>query len=181
MNDIIFQKQQGGLDRPLAGEDHISALLFYSTIKPTAWASHALLQVTSIEHAVELGITKRSVNSGLMYYHIAEFFRINPGATLYVGIYTPIGTPNFAEIKAIQRATEGKIRQIGVFLTQTFAGSQVTLIQGILDDLDDEHMPLEALLAADFSAVTDLTALVDLRTLDCPAQSVWVCLELCQL
>ena len=30
LNDIIFVKGQGGLGRPLTGEDHISGLLFYT-------------------------------------------------------------------------------------------------------------------------------------------------------
>ena len=172
MNDIIFEKQQGGLARPLPGEDHISALLFYSTTKPTGWATLAVRQVTSIEHAVTLGIAKGSVNYGVMYYHIAEFFRINPGGTLYVGIYTAPGTMTFAEVKTIQRYTEGKIRQIGVFLTTAFSGSDVTLLQGISDTLDTEHMPLSILLASDFHAVTDLTTLADLRVLTAPKVSV---------
>jgi hypothetical protein len=177
MNDIIFEKQQGGLARPLAGEDHISGLLFYSATKPSGWTSASVRQVTSIEHAVQLGIAKLSATFGVMYYHIEEFFRINPGGTLYVGIFTAPAEMDFEEIKTMQRFTAGKLRQIGIYLTTAIvpggvsATADIVLVQGILEDLEDEHMPLVALIASDWSAISDLTTLDDLRYLDCPKVS----------
>lgn len=176
MNDIIFEKQQGGLSRPLSGEDHISGLLFYSEPKPTGWNNDSIRQVTSLEHAVSLGIAKGSANFGVMYYHISEFFRVNPGATLYVAIYTtpdppaqqpPLPIPyDFNEIKNMQRFINGKMRQVGVYLTHAFDDSMVTKLQVVAEALDNEHMPLSILLAADFHAIVNLTTLSDLRTMD---------------
>lgn len=174
MNDVIFEKQNGGLARPLPGEDHISALLFYSATKPTGWSSQSVRQVTSIEHAVQLGIAKNSANYGVMYYHIAEFFRINPGGMLFVGIFTAPGTMDFAEIKTIQRFADGKVRQVGVFHTAAFATADVTKLQTVATTLETEHMPLSILYATDFKLVTDLTSLADLRALT--AQNVSVIL-----
>lgn len=172
MNDITFTKQNGGLARPLAGEDHYSGLLFYSTLKPSGWSSDSVRQVTSIEHAVSLGIAAGDANFGVMYYHIKEFFRLNPGATLFVGIFTAPVTMDFAEIKTVQREAAGKIRQIGVFLTTTFKTGDIRLIQSVCDTLDTEHMPLSVLYASDFEAYVggasaeDLTDMPDLRELD---------------
>lgn len=174
MNDITFQKQQGGLSRPLPGEDHISALVFYSATKPTAWATQNVVQVTSINDAVTKGIAQNSANFGVMYYQISEFFRINPGATLYVGIFTPPVAPatyDYMEIKLVQLFAGGKIRQVGIFLTTAFASTAITLMQAVSDALDAIHMPLEILMTADFHGIADLTTLPNLRELTAPKVS----------
>lgn len=58
-NDVIFIKGQGGLGRPLAGEDFISALLFYSgaTLPSGFLTTDRIKQIFSIDDAVTLGIT----------------------------------------------------------------------------------------------------------------------------
>lgn len=171
MNDIIFEKQQGGLSRTLPGEDHYSALLFYSATKPSGYGTDSIKQITSIEHAVTLGIAEGSANYGVMWYHISEFFRINSGGVLFVGIFTSPEV-GYSEIKTLARFAAGKLRQVGLYVTDAFDDGMVTLIQGVLDDLEEEHMPMIALLAADFHAVSDLTTLPDIRTLDSPKVSV---------
>lgn len=62
-NDVIFNKKQGGLGRPLAGEDFISGLLFYSDATlPTGFlTTDRVKTVFSIQDAEALGIT----NTGL--------------------------------------------------------------------------------------------------------------------
>lgn len=57
LNDIIFIKGQGGLGRPLAGEDFISGLLFYSNSLPSGFTtSTRVKQVFSVADAENLGI-----------------------------------------------------------------------------------------------------------------------------
>lgn len=61
LNDITFIKGQGGLGRPLAGEDYISGLLFYSGSLPSCFTStRRIKQVFSVEDAEALGITNTS-------------------------------------------------------------------------------------------------------------------------
>ena len=62
-NDITFVKKQGGLGRPLAGEDHISGLLFYSDATlPTGFsASDRIKKIFSVAEAENLGITNTSL------------------------------------------------------------------------------------------------------------------------
>jgi hypothetical protein len=38
-NDVIFNKGQGGLGRPLAGTDYISGLLFYTAALPSGFTA----------------------------------------------------------------------------------------------------------------------------------------------
>lgn len=110
----------------------------------------------------------------IIHYHVSEFFAIAEKLTglaqgiLYIGIYTSYdGT----QIGLVQDYADGDIRQIGVFLPDTFASSQVTASQTGATAVETANKPLSVLLAADFSATT-LSALSDLRTLDSKNVSV---------
>lgn len=57
LNDIIFVKGQGGLGRPLQGEDFISGLLFYTASLPSGFSSTSRVkQMFSIADAEAAGI-----------------------------------------------------------------------------------------------------------------------------
>ena len=57
LNDITFVKGQGGLGRAIAGEDHYSALMFYSGTLPSGFSSSdRIKKVFSVEDAEDLGI-----------------------------------------------------------------------------------------------------------------------------
>lgn len=291
LNDIIFVKGQGGLGRPLTGEDHISGLLFYTangslpsgystsnrvkllgstqdainagikndysdatpatftyqvtaagntgdtiTIKVTepgaivvnlgtytkvsgdntvakvATAIAAVINAGTYTHGYsaiattdtitvtapkKLGI---AINTGtpvavtivgtiagtltqptggvaskqaVWYYHINEYFRIQPKGSLYVGFYAVPATYDFVEIQSMQSFATGKIRQIAVYKdSAAFASGDLTAIQAVCTTLDGLHQPLSALYGADISAVTDLTTLADLAALTANKVSV---------
>lgn len=169
MNDITFLKQNGGLSRPLPGEDHISGLVFYG-VKPAEWGAADVREITDIETAETLGITSDAIgDAAIWHYHLSEFFAQNPGAKLYVGIFAvPAipGTPAFTEVTTMQAFADGKIRQVGVFYTEAaFASTMVTALQLVLVANETNHMPLTAILAPDVKAVADLTTLPDLKAL----------------
>jgi hypothetical protein len=110
------------------------------------------------------------------HYHVSEFFSIAEKITglaqgvLYIGIYSSYdGT----QIGLVQNYAKGDIRQIGVFLPDTFASSQVTASQTGASAVQADDKPLNVLLAADFSATT-LSALADLRTLNSKNVSVTI-------
>ncbi len=55
--DITFNVGQGGLGRPPAGEDHISAMIFYTGTLPSGFdSSNRIKQVFSLTQAESLGI-----------------------------------------------------------------------------------------------------------------------------
>ena len=57
LNDIIFVKGQGGLGRPLTGEDHISGIAFYGVdAYPSGFSDNPYQVVYSISGAEALGI-----------------------------------------------------------------------------------------------------------------------------
>lgn len=70
MNDIIFNKGQGGLGRPLPGEDHISGMLFFldNADLPTGFATtDRVKKVFSIAEAETLGITFDHIGESIAY------------------------------------------------------------------------------------------------------------------
>lgn len=288
LNDIIFVKGQGGLGRPLEGEDYISGLLSYVATLPSGFSSTDRIKLlTSLQDAVSLGINntysdstaatgtytvttagttgdtvqlkvaainelgiattydlgtytkvagdsstanvataiaavinsntylngfsasatsaavtitapKRfgvwlntattpisaTLSSGatlagtiaqfssgtvstnaVLYYHISEFFRLQPKGLLYVGLYAVPGTYTFAEIQTIQDFSGGKIRQIGIFKDGTFASGDLTTIQGVCNTVAGLHKPLSAIYAGNIKATSDLTTLTNLANL----------------
>ena len=111
------------------------------------------------------------------HYHISEFFAIAEKLTglaqgiLYVGIYASYdGT----QVDLMRDYASGDIRQLGVFLPDTYASSQVTASQSAADRANAVYSPMHIMLAADFSATT-LSALASQRTLS--SNSVTVCIS----
>lgn len=296
-NDVIFVKQQGGLGRPLAGEDFISGLLFYSDATyPTGFSSsNKCNAVFSIQEAEALGITNTSLgetkavakltiagtpaigdtltgnyagttgtvnflptyalvsgeettvttaaaawvakinagttvhgftasntagviyittkagegvypNSGtpysstvtggstatwvqptgtgstvlgvasdidVLWYHVNEFFRIQPKGKLFIGFYPTSDATTFASVTLMQNIALGKIRQMGIYQsTTTFAGTQVTALQAIVDANATVHKPLEIIYQGKMTSATTLAGLADMRALSAPNVSV---------
>jgi hypothetical protein len=110
----------------------------------------------------------------VVHYHIAEIFRINPSAKLYLGIFAvPVSTYSFDEITEMQNAADGKLRQVGVYLKdEALSTGHLSSIQTICSALATNHKPLSIIYAADISAISDLTALSNLKALTSPNVSV---------
>lgn len=100
----------------------------------------------------------------IIHYHIAEYFRKQPKGVTYIGIFAQ-GTYDGTEIKTVQDFAQGEIRQMGVYLShETFASSQLTVSQGVLDTLESEDTPLSVVFHSDLSSAT-LSTLPNLGTL----------------
>ena len=57
LNDVTFVKGQGGLGRPLEGEDHISGIVFYTNTYPSGFnSSNQVKVVYSLDDTEALGI-----------------------------------------------------------------------------------------------------------------------------
>ena len=107
------------------------------------------------------------------HYHIAEYFRIQPKGSLYVGIFAVPSTYTYTEITTIQNYAQGKVRQLAVWKDATFASGDLTMIQNeVVTNCDANHKPLSVIYAADVSATTDLSTLTDLNTLSANKVSV---------
>ena len=103
------------------------------------------------------------------YYHIKEYFRMQPSGVLFVGFFPIPSTYDFTELQTMQVFADGKIRQMGVYKDGTTPSTaDMGLIQGVLNTLDTLHMPISwVLYTANMVSITDLTTLTDLNLLNC--------------
>ena len=173
--NVIINKGQGGLGRALIGEDHITGLIFFiaNADLPSGFGtSDRIKEVFSIDEAEALGITEGSATTGVLWYDVNEYFRQQPKGDLYIGLYDDT-SPDLTSIELMQAFANGKIRQIGVHdAGTTFAASATTTLQASVANLNAVDMPLEVIYAADFSGVSNLSTLADLRALSNPNVSV---------
>jgi hypothetical protein len=168
MNQVSFVRQSGGLARALPGEDHISGLVIYGQPNLNK------VLVTDAEQLDALGITVALYP--VLNYHIAEYFRVNPGSKLYV-VSSLLNNGQFQEVKQLQQFAEGKIRQIGVIDLLTLFADLATIsvaIQARLTELALANMPANAVLSIHNITAANLLALPNLRTLNCERLSVCI-------
>lgn len=167
MQNLTITRTNGNLVRSLAGEDHISGLVFYSATLPVAdegvkgfTDTERIHAISTIETAEKLGITAdaESWETKVLHYTLASILNINPGVSLYVGIFKPAAGANaFSEIKQLQNFAGGRLRQIGVWngaveLSETIVNS----LQSVATTLEAQNKPLSILYAPKVTDVTQL-------------------------
>lgn len=170
MQNLTITRTNGNIVRSLAGEDHISGLVFYSATLPTATEGVAgfstterIHAISSIKTAEKYGITADAAawETKVLHYTLASIFNMNPGVSLYVGIFKPAtgGANAFSEIKQIQNYAGGRLRQVGVWngaveLSDTLVNS----LQSVRTTLEAQNKPLSILYAPKIADVTALPA-----------------------
>lgn len=174
INSVTFEKTQGGLARTAPGEDHISGMLFFGDY-PSSGAMSAtkpITQLFSLKEAEAKGILDTEDATKALHYQIAEFFRVNPTGVLWLGLYKDADTTTdgggnvrwtFNEVKAIQSAASGKIRQIGVYSPESFNEGYVSTLQSRAEELAATYQPTVLLYAADSYGVLGIDQLPNLR------------------
>lgn len=163
MNNLTITRQNGNVPKSLAGEDHISGFIAYltSTEIPEAFKIEHVQAVSTIDTAEAAGITAdaESWSVRVLHYHLSEMFRVNPGISLYLGIFAKPETCNFTEIKTVQNYSGGRIRQMAIWAGDVaLAADDLVKIQGVADALDEENAPLSVLYAPKVADVTKLPA-----------------------
>ncbi len=109
------------------------------------------------------GVASRNA---VYFYHISEFFRIQPKGVLYVGIFAVPGSYTFSEIVTLQNFANGTLRQWGVWKdAAAFATADLTAMDTQNKALDVLHKPLIGLYGADLSGTADISTLTDLSIL----------------
>jgi len=165
---ITFTKGSGGLNRRNPGNDHVSCLYFIG-VAPTSWSGALYKQVNSLADAEAVDVVD-SLTYGKYHYHIAEFFRMAPGAKLYIAFAT-----DETKLFDLQRAVNGEIRQFVVDMsTVAFNINKITGLQAYADTMLVNMMPASIITTFDFT-VTALSALpVIVPSADCPNVSVMI-------
>lgn len=153
MNSLEIKRQNGNVPKSLPGQDHVSGIIFYveSASIPTAFATEHIHAVSTIDAAEALGITadlgkpyNATWATRVMHYQLSEIFRLNPGISLYVGIFQkPTTAHTFAEVAQMQNYANGAIRQIAIWDGYTEVTEEnVHLLQAKAEALDLENAPL---------------------------------------
>lgn len=170
MQNLTITRTNGGIVRALAGEDHISGLVFYGTNLPTAAegvegysTSSRIHAISTIESAEKYGITEDAAawDIRVLHYTLKCIFDQNPGVSLYVGIFKAAsGTNAFSEIKQLQNYAGGRLRQVGVWNgTAELSDTIVNSLQSVATTLEAQNKPLSILYAPKVADVTKLTSM----------------------
>lgn len=161
---LNITRQNGNVPKTLAGEDHISGFMAYlaSTEVPDSFKTERVQPLSTIEAAEATGITADAESWGVrvLHYHLSEIYRLNPAVILYVGIFDkPDGAYTFAEVKTMQNAAGGKLRQLAVWCGDKALeqGDDLTTLQGVADDLETNGRELVILYAPKVAGVSQLS------------------------
>jgi hypothetical protein len=177
-NTITFVENQFGLGAPLPGQDFISGYAHYyataSANLPIGFSQSQVQEVFSINDLQNLGITQSQNEYGIIWYHVNEYFRMQPQGALYVGIFATGSANSYNDLQTLQNASQGTIRQIGVYESVPFSTGNVTLLQTMANTLSfTNYMPAEIFYQPNFKGLT-LSTLTDLSALTANNVSVLV-------
>ncbi len=168
LSNINILRQQGGLARPLASNDGISAFVFYDenlTVAPGNFKLNSDVDVADV-----LNITGDTIAEGtVVKYHIEEYFR-QSDSPLYVSIVDAAAS-DFAEVKAIKDFANGEIRQLGVYDTAELDYAAITTLQGVADECEEEKEPLQIVYSAPLVSGNTVEDLTDLKLNESPRVS----------
>ena len=163
MQSIKFERTNGNIPKTAAGLDHVSGFLAYVEALPEGFSDENRIQAcSSIETAEKLGITSdegAAWEIRMLHYHLSEIYRLNPGISLYVGLFAKPtgGTYTFSEIKSLQNYAGGSLRQVAVWCGhKELEAGDLTALQGIATYLQEYDRPLSIGYAPKVTSVTSL-------------------------
>lgn len=169
LSKVSFERGQGNLATKLVGEDHISALIFDVSNFPGTTADGDIFELFGVEDAETIGVTEYDGSAGATNYeygiphlHIAEYFRINPGSSLYVAFADCSSDWNI--IDQVQSMAQGRVRQMGVWTRQKLftPGASPTdqYVVRLINDMNEKakalaaiNQPISILLSANCVAI----------------------------
>jgi len=161
LSKVTINVAGGGVGRRAPNKDKISGIVFWNSTVPAGFATENKQKVLTLANAETLGITETA--HALEWYHVSEFFRANNEGKLWIMWLAENLAPDFTELLELQNFSGGEIRQMATFDVNTFAGTEPTTIQAIVDTFPDDA-PCVVLHTGDMSSLTAAT-LPDLRIL----------------
>jgi hypothetical protein len=171
LSGITTNITQGGIGRRAPSRDKVSGILWYSNTLPSGFDTDDRIKlVYTLQEAEALGILSTVSAVEVLHYHVSEFFRINPEGELWIGIFAvPASTYDFTEITLMRQASNGDIRNLGIYANLlNFSSAQITTIQGVLDANLASGGRMSVLYAPNFPGATDWTAIANARALNAP-------------
>lgn len=171
MNDVIFNRGNGALGRPLPSRDHVSGLCMPMTDAnlPAGFATDdRIKKVFALAEAEALGVVSTDANTAHAHYQVSEFFRMNPKGELYLYLYDDTSTdPVVIAQPVIELPENGEVRQLAVWLDDGILTATVDAMQAVVEAMRVLHRPFTAIMAfSDFAAAEDWSLAPDLRALE---------------
>jgi len=181
--DILISKAAGGLGRQQPTDDGISAFITQGIAIAGKLTLGTVYELRSIQAAEALGLTASHATYAKPYRHIAEYFRLSPGAVLlFMAVARTVTMANICDrtlgggAKALLTNANGRVKQLAVCLNPASGGSAPTTTGGLNDDVVgaidkaqalaaeefEQHRPVVVLLAG-HNLATDLSTVADLR------------------
>lgn len=157
LSQVTVNVGTSGIGRRVPNTDKISGFMSFNAAYPSGFSAGApVIKIFSLAQAVTAGITQASANFSVEWYHISEFYRINPDGELWVGIYPADYT--YAPITDMLGKANGEIRQLGIYTSaRAFTSGDATLIEALVDATDALGYPCSVLLAQNFFAIVAVT------------------------
>lgn len=197
LNDIVFQKQNGGMGRKVTNEDSISGMMLglngavsattsFVTKMDTLTVGGGTIHVAKINYYEQLdadyGIVKKDASDEItseqaamnfIDYHVKEFFTYSTEGVLFLAVKTT-GEILPAEISALQNYANGKIRQVGIGAAgaSVITAQQIVGYQTEADRLDGEHKPLSIIVAQRKGALEEVSGLIGANLVNAKQQNV---------
>lgn len=164
LNDIRITRIGGALGKSLPSQDATTGLLCYLNAIPSG-LENKTLRLASLAEAVEANILD-SGDTQILWYHIAEFFRICPNGVLFLKVLKDASQDNnYNAVFDLQNFAEGEIRQLGVFVPKRkLDKSHLANLQARAQSLEESHQPLSIIFAPQLAS-SDIASLPDLTTL----------------
>ena len=188
LNDIVFQKQNGGMGLTAPSDDPVSGLLLglNGSIESnsdmlaafdTITVSGVTLYVAALKYFEQLeasyAVAHKDIPDGetlsdeekaknFIEYHVRNFFGISQTGTLFLALKLT-GEILPAEIAALQVYASGRLRQVGVAAAgeTSVTADQIAAYQAKAVELEADHMPLSVLVALRKGAYTDLADIAE--------------------
>ena len=180
IGDVTINRTIGGLGRIGANADGICGLVITGAAA-SGLALGVAKRLGSLNQAKALGVDASydTTNSTRTYYHVSEFFRLNPKGVLWLMLVagsnsmTDICLKTNAFAKRLLTEANGEIRCLGVAVhSETTAGAgldadvlaAITNAQGLADEEFTEHRPVD-IVSEGIGYTGNATTATDLRTL----------------
>ncbi|MBQ7389231.1 MAG: hypothetical protein IJW01_07670 [Paludibacteraceae bacterium] len=199
LNDIYFEKQNGGMARRAESDDPVSALLFglemsmspndaiykdFISLKGGLYVKKLkyveeleALGIVNTPATVGVELTDREMTLNFIHYHCKEFFKYSPKGTLYLAIEPNVLTGE--NLYRLQRYANGIIRQAGIASPSVDGASidaLVTEYNDVANRLSEEHMPLSVIIGLDGKVCGSLKELQESTAYKKNAPAVSLCI-----
>jgi hypothetical protein len=193
MNDVRITKRVGGLGRRFPSADMVCGLIMHG-LATTDYTLGDIVTLFTPQDARDIGLDEAydTNNSVLVFYHIKEFFRMNPNGELWLMLVDQnvttwsdmVDITQTAYAKALLVEANGRIRVLGVAFNpdssynSTLSGglddqivSVITKAQELAEEEYLQHRPLDVVIEGkEFNGTAG--SATDLRTLDAENCSV---------